>query len=50
MKLWILVDCQKCVRVNLLPQQIFEARVQFDVVFTQVAEELVRPQDLGDSH
>lgn len=38
------------VRVDVLSQQVFEARVQFDVVFTQVAKQLVCPQDLGDSH
>lgn len=37
-------------RVDLLSQQVFEARVQFNVVFTQVAEQLVRPQDLGNSN
>lgn len=35
--------------VDLLSQQVLEAWVQFDVVFPQVAEQLVRPQDLGDS-
>lgn len=38
------------VRVDLLSQQVFEARVQFNVVFAQVAEQLVCPQDLGNSH
>lgn len=36
--------------MDLLSQQVFEARVQFNVVFTQVAEQLVRPQDLGNSN
>lgn len=36
--------------MDLLSQQVFEAGVQFDVVFTQVAEQLVCPQDLGNSH
>lgn len=36
--------------VDLLSQQVFEAGVQFNVVFAQVAEQLVRPQDLGNSH
>lgn len=35
--------------VDLLSQQVLEAWVQFDVVFPQVAKQLVRPQDLGDS-
>lgn len=43
-------NARRKVRVDVLSQQVFEARVQFDVVFTQVAEQLVRPQDLGDSH
>lgn len=36
--------------MDLLSQQVFEARVQFNVVFAQVAEQLVCPQDLGNSH
>lgn len=35
--------------MDLLSQQVLEAWVQFDVVFPQVAKQLVRPQDLGDS-
>lgn len=36
--------------MDLLSQQVFEARVQLNVVFAQVAEQLVCPQDLGNSH
>lgn len=36
--------------IVLLSKQIFETWIQFDVVFTQVAKQLVCPQNLGNSH
>lgn len=36
--------------MDSLSQQVFEARVQLNLIFTQVPEQLVGPQNLGDSH
>lgn len=36
--------------MDSLSQQVFEARVQLNVIFAQVPEQLVGPQHLGDSH
>lgn len=36
--------------MDSLSQQVFEARVQFNVIFPQVAEQLIGPKHLGDSH
>lgn len=33
-----------------LSQQVFEASVQFYMVFVQVAEEFISAKDLGDTH
>lgn len=37
-------------KMDSLSQQVFETRVQFNVIFTQVPEQLIGPQHLGDSH